>query len=248
MWRRRKEIAGKPMLLMSHLGELRSRVIRSAIAIGVGAAAAFYWSDDIMRWLMGRAGVELVFLTPAEAFWVSLKVALLVGLFLALPVVFYHIWRFVSPGLLPKERRYGVGFIVLSTTLFLVGTTFCMSVVLPFGLKFLFSYGEEMGLKAMISVNAYIDFVIKFLLAFGLIFELPLVITLLARLGLTTPEFLARHRKFAVLLAFIVAAILTPTPDIFNQLLMAGPLILLYEVGIWSARLFGRARKTADGG
>lgn len=229
------------MPLLGHLGELRSRLIKSAAAVGIATAASFTWADDIMRWLMKRAGVELVFLTPAEAFWVTFKVALIVGLFVALPVVFYQVWRFISPGLMPRERRYGIAFVVFSSLFFALGALFCMTVVLPFGLKFLFSYGENIGLKPMISVGSYVDFVVKFLLAFGLIFELPLVITVLSRMGLMTPEFLARNRKFAVLAAFIVGAILTPTPDIFNQSLMAIPLIVLYEIGIWSAKIFGRA-------
>ncbi len=229
------------MPLLGHLGELRSRLIKSAAAVGIATAASFTWADDIMRWLMKRAGVELVFLTPAEAFWVTFKVALIVGLFVALPVVFYQVWRFISPGLMPRERRYGIAFVVFSSLFFALGAFFCMAVVLPFGLKFLFSYGENIGLKPMISVGSYVDFVVKFLLAFGLIFELPLVITVLSRMGLMTPEFLARNRKFAVLAAFIVGAVLTPTPDIFNQSLMAIPLIVLYEIGIWSAKIFGRA-------
>ena len=234
------------MPLLGHLGELRKRLIRAALAVGVGASASLYWSDELMRWLMRRAGVELVFLSPAEAFWVSLKVALIFGLFLALPVVFYQLWRFISPGLRPKERRYGIGFVFSSTAFFILGATFCMFVVLPFGLRFLFQYGEGIGLKPMISIGAYVDFVIKFLLAFGLIFELPLVITFLARLGLLTPAFLARNRKYAVLIAFVVGAFLTPTPDIFNQSLMAVPLIVLYEIGIWSARIFGRSEAKAE--
>lgn len=243
---RKRADSGGPMPLLVHLGELRKRLVRAAIAIGVGTTVSFYWSDDVMRWLARRVRVELVFLTPAEAFWVTLKVALIVGLFLSLPVVFYQIWRFISPGLMPRERRYGIAFVLFSTVFFIIGAVFCLAVVLPFGLQFLFSYGEGIGLKPMISVGAYVDFVIKFVLAFGVIFELPLVITFLARLGLVTPEFLARNRKLAVLIAFVIGAILTPTPDIFNQSLMAVPMILLYEVGIWGSRIFRRPGPAGD--
>ena len=150
-------------------------------------------------------------------------------------------WAFVAPGLLPHERKFALPFVILSTVSFAIGATFALTVIVPFAVKFLVSYKTE-NLVATVSVNRYVDFVLKFTVAFGLVFELPLALTLGARLGLVTPEFLSKNRKYAILINFVIAAILTPTPDAFNQVLMAGPLCLLYEVGIIAARMFGRPR------
>ncbi|MEW6409495.1 MAG: twin-arginine translocase subunit TatC [Nitrospirota bacterium] len=246
------------MPLTEHLSELRKRIITSIIAIGVGFLISFNYSEVILGWLKTPLTtkylisttypyifytndpnpVELIFLAPTEAFWMHLKISLIAGLFLALPVVFYQLWKFISPGLLSKEKHYALPFVIIGTTFFVIGALFCFFVVLPFAMKFLLTYKTE-HLKPMLSVGKYVDFCLKFILAFGLVFELPLVITFLSKLGLVTPQFLAKHRKYAVLASFIVAALLTPTPDVFNQTLMAVPLIILYEVGIIAARLFG---------
>ncbi len=229
------------MPFLAHLGELRQRIIVSLVAVGIGFVATFSFSDRIITWLARPLPVKLAFLEPTEPFWVNMKVALFAGLFLVLPVVLYEVWAFIAPGLLPHERRFALPFVVLSTLFFFMGATFALTVIVPFAVKFLVSYKTE-NLVATISVNRYVDFVLKFTVAFGLVFELPLGITLGARLGLVTPEFLARNRKYAILVNFVIAAVLTPTPDAFNQLLMAGPLCLLYEAGIIAARVFGRRR------
>lgn len=229
------------MPFLAHLGELRQRIVVSLIALGVGFVATFNFSDRIITWLARPLPVKLAFLEPTEPFWVNMKVALVAGAFLVLPVLLYEVWAFIAPGLRPHERKFALPFVVLSTVSFAIGATFALIVIVPFAVKFLVSYKTE-NLVATISVNRYVDFVLKFTLAFGLVFELPLALTLGARLGLVTPEFLSRNRKYAILINFIVAAILTPTPDAFNQILMAGPLCLLYEAGIICARLFGRPR------
>ena len=229
------------MPFLAHLGELRRRIIVSLIALGVGFVVTFNFSDRIITWLARPLPVKLAFLEPTEPFWVNMKVALVAGAFLVLPVILYEVWAFIAPGLLPHERRFALPFVVLSTVCFALGATFALAVIVPFAVKFLVSYKTE-NLVATISVNRYVDFVLKFTVAFGLVFELPLAITLGARMGFVTPEFLAKNRKYAILINFVIAAILTPTPDAFNQLLMAGPLILLYEAGIIAARMFGRRR------
>ena len=182
---------------------------------------------------------NLVFLSLTEAFWVQMKIGLIVGLFVASPAVLWQIWRFISPGLHVHEKKYAAPFVIVGTLLFIGGGAFSLKVVTPFAIQFLLSY-ERPGLQAMISIGNYIDFLLKFTLAFGAVFELPLVITILARLGIVSPATLAKNRKYAILGAFIASALLTPTPDMFNQTLMAGPLILLYEVGIICARIFGK--------
>jgi sec-independent protein translocase protein TatC len=230
------------MPFLAHLGELRQRIIVSVIAVGIGFAVTFNFSDRIIAWLARPLPVKLAFLEPTEPFWVNMKVAMVSGAFLVLPVLLYEAWAFIAPGLHVHERKFALPFVVLSTLCFFLGATFALTVIVPFAVTFLVGYKTE-NLVATISVSRYVDFVLKFTIAFGLVFELPLAITLAARMGLVTPQFLAKNRKYAILLSFVAAAILTPTPDAFNQSLMAGPLILLYEVGILAARIFGKRRK-----
>jgi sec-independent protein translocase protein TatC len=189
-------------------------------------------------------GHNLVFLALTEAFWVQMKVALIAGLFLAAPGILWQVWAFIAPGLHAHEKKYAAPFVIVGSLLFIAGGVFSLKVVTPFAIQFLLSY-ERPGLQAMISIGSYVDFLLKFTLAFGLVFELPLAITLVARMGLVTARQLAKNRKYAVLGAFIAGAVLTPTPDMFNQALMAGPLIILYEVGIVCARIFGKKPKAA---
>jgi len=239
----------KKMSFFDHLGELRQRIIWSLVAILVGLVVALNFTDRLMKFVrrpfeVAVPGMKLVFLSPTEAFWVYMKVALIAGVVLAMPLVLYQIWAFISPGLLRHERRYALPFVVTGSLFFLMGAAFALFIVIPFAMRFLVTFpGAE--LTPMISIGAYVDFVLKFTLAFGAVFELPLAITLAARLGLVTPQFLAKNRKYAILVNFILAAILTPTPDIFNQCLMAVPMCVLYEMGILAARLFGRRAQVA---
>ncbi|MGH7356038.1 MAG: twin-arginine translocase subunit TatC [Candidatus Rokuibacteriota bacterium] len=234
------------MSFMDHLGELRVRIMRSLVAVLIGLGVGLPFSDRILDWLARPAretGRSLVFLALTEAFWVQMKVGLIVGVFIAAPAILWQVWQFIAPGLHGHEKRYAVPFVLVGSLLFLGGGAFSLFVVTPFAVKYLLSF-ERPGLQAMISIGTYIDFLLKFTLAFGAIFELPLAITLLARMGVVTARTLAKNRKYAILGAFVAGAVLTPTPDAFNQALMAGPLILLYEVGIICARIFGR-RKAA---
>ncbi len=232
------------MPFLEHLGELRKRIMWSLVAVIVGLAIALNFTDRLMKFVrrpfeVAAPGQKLVFLTPTEAFWVYMKVALIAGMVLALPVVLYQIWAFIAPGLHAHEKRYAVPFVIIGSVFFLLGASFAQFVVIPFAMRFLVSFPGP-DLAPMISIGSYVDFVLKFTLAFGAVFELPVIITLASRMGLITPQFLAKNRKYAILVNFIIAAVLTPTPDVFNQTLMAGPLIVLYELGIISARLFGR--------
>jgi sec-independent protein translocase protein TatC len=236
--------AEEKLSFFEHLAELRTRILWSVGAIGLGFLGTFYFSDRIIKFLARPLAVKLAFLTPTEAFWANMKVAMICGLFVALPVVLYQVWAFVSPGLYQHERRYALPFVIIGTVFFAIGVSFAVWVVIPFALKFLLTYKTE-DLTPVISINSYVDFVLKFTLAFGLVFELPLAIILASRMGLVTPQFLAKNRKYAILANFVIAAILTPTPDIFNQTLMAGPLIILYEIGIIAARFFGKRPKPA---
>ncbi len=240
----RRDVTDK-MPFLEHLGELRRRIMWSLTGLLIGIVVALPIKGYVITYLekpITDSKQTLVYLTLTEAFWVEMKVALILGLFIASPLILWQIWAFIAPGLYSHEKKYALPFVLIGSVMFIGGGVFALKVVTPFAIQFLLSYSRP-GLTPMISVGSYIDFLLKFTLAFGVVFELPLVITLASRMGLVTPQMLARNRKYAILINFIVAAVLTPTPDIFNQCLMAGPLILLYEVGIISARIFGRARK-----
>jgi len=252
----------KMMSFMEHLGDLRKKIVVSLIATCVTFGISFSYSEEILKALMfplrysldfsvqkmyiyfipqdKLQSTKLVFLAPAEGFWMNMKIALVAALILALPVIFQQLWSFISPGLHGKEKKYVVPFVLTATSLFLVGGAFCFFIVLPFAMSFLLTYKIGDFMMPMLSVGQYIDFCLKFLLAFGVVFELPIFIIFATRMGLVTTKTLAKNRRYAVLIAFIVAAILTPTPDIFNQTLMAVPMIILYEVGILASRVFVR--------
>src|SRR5882762_301961 len=230
------------MSFMEHLGELRVRIVRALIALLVGTVIGLPFSQQIVDWLarpVTRLNYTLVFTAPAEAFWVQMKVGLIVGVFVAAPAILWQVWGFIAPGLHTHERKYALPFVIIGSALFIIGGAFSLYVVTPYAIAFLLSYARP-GLTPMITIQNHVDFLLKFTLAFGAVFELPLALTILARVGVVNSKMLARNRKYAILGAFIAGAILTPTPDAFNQALMAGPLIILYEVGIVCARIFGR--------
>ena len=257
----------KMMSFLEHLGELRKKITISLIAVCVTFVIAFNYSEELLKSLMfplrynldfsvkkmyiyfvaqdKLQNTKLVFLAPAEGFWMNMKIALVAGLILALPVIFHQLWSFISPGLHRKEKKYVAPFVFIATGLFLVGGAFCFFIVLPFAMSFLLTYKIGDFMMPMLSVGQYTDFCLKFILAFGAVFELPIFIIFATRIGLVTPQTLAKHRRYAILMAFIVAAILTPTPDAFNQTLMALPMIVLYEVGILAARIIGRPKVEA---
>ena len=242
------------MPLTEHLSELRKRILISLFTILIFFGGVFSYSEKIFEVItfplkaelkismsppyfrvLTKTAAPLVFLAPAEAFWMHLKVSLVVALIFSLPVIFYQLWRFIAPGLLSKEKKYLLPFIFFATLLFVAGALFCFIIVLPFAITFLLGYKTQ-NITPMLSVGSYVDFCLKFILAFGAIFELPLVIIFLTKIGIVTPKTLAKNRKYAVLFAFIAGAVLTPTPDAFNQTLMAVPIIILYEIGILFSR------------
>ena len=250
------------MPFWSHLEELRKRIVRSLILVAVGFGVCFNYSEDILRLLMWPMNTKMTFhfsfpfittvpngdpqklhyTTLIEPFWSHLKISLIAGIMLVFPFIMYQLWKFISPGLLQKERKYVGYFVFFSSLFFGIGVLFCYLFLLPFAIPFLLTYKTE-NLIAIIRIGDYIDFVLKFLLASGVVFELPLIIVLLSRMGIVSPDWLAKYRKFAFLGAFIVGAILTPTPDIFNQTILSIPIYLLYEIGILASRIFGKRKK-----
>lgn len=254
--------------ITEHLGELRKRIFISLVAVALAFGVCFYYSENIFNILklplhnilkfslskpyfyfeaVKNPGVELFFFEPAEALWMHFKISFIAGFILSSPVIFYEIWRFVAPGLLLKEKRYALPFVFVTTFLFLLGALFCFIIVLPFAINFLLTYKTE-NMKPLLSVGKYIDFCMKFILGFGAVFELPVLLVFLTKMGIVTTKFLSNNRKYAVLIAFVVAAVLTPTPDAFNQTLMAVPIILLYEVGIIASRIMGGKDKNSGQG
>ena len=227
-----------------HLEELRRRLIISFIAIAVGFAASYGFKEYLFQILvkpltsvMGE-GDTLIFTGLPEAFFTYLKVSLLAGIMLASPVLLYQFWMFVAPGLYRRERRVLLPIIFLSTIFFTGGALFGYFIVFPWGFKFFLGFATE-TIKPLPSMKEYLSFSAKLLLAFGLVFELPLVLTFMARLGLVSVEFLKKNRKYALIVFFAGAAILTP-PDVVTQVMMALPLMLLYEISIIGARVFGK--------
>ncbi|MGQ9796302.1 twin-arginine translocase subunit TatC [Desulfosoma sp.] len=240
------------MPFTEHLEELRRRLIICLVAVGVGFVIAYFFKEKIFAWLMHpllqalpKDGYQkLIYTAPHEAFMTYLKVSFLGGVALAVPVILYQFWRFVAPGLYEHERRYLYPIIILSTIFFLGGAAFGYLVVFPYGFQFFTSFATEF-IAPMISTKEFFSLATRLLIAFGLIFELPLVTFFFAKLGLVNASFLQKHRKYAILLIFIVAAILTP-PDVFTQILMAIPLLILYEMSVWIAHFFGKKEQTED--
>jgi sec-independent protein translocase protein TatC len=231
----------------AHLEELRTRLINCSIAIGAGFAVAYFFKEKIFQILtrplmrIMQSGDKLIFTGLPEAFFTYLKVALLAGIILAAPVLLYQFWLFVAPGLYQKERKLLIPIVFLSTFFFVGGAFFGYFIVFPFGFKFFLGFASE-SIRPMPSMKEYLTFASKLLLAFGLVFELPIVITFLARLGIVSVEFLKKNRKYALLIFFAGAAILTP-PDVITQLMMAFPLMALYEISIVGAKIFGKKKE-----
>jgi len=224
-----EEMDDGSMTLIAHLTELRSRIIKSLAAIVIGSCIAYFFIDDIMHYLTLPVG-KLYYMQPSEAFFTYLKVAIAAGFLIALPVVFYQIWRFFLPALTAKERMVLGLLVPTSVVLFFAGIAFSFFLVLPAAVEFFMGFGND-ELQSLFSVNKYFDFVIWFVLPFGVTFELPLIITILGKMGIITSAFLKKHMRLVIFLSFVLAAIITPTPDVFTQTMIAVPMMLLYIVG-----------------
>jgi len=231
----------------SHLEELRKRLITAFIAIGIGFVIAFGFKERLFKILVQpligvmKEGETLIYTGLPEAFFTYLKVAFLAGLIVASPVILYQFWMFVAPGLYKNERRMMVPIVILSSFFFVGGALFGYFIVFPWGFKFFLGFATD-TIRPLPSMKEYFGFSAKLLLAFGLVFELPLVLTFMAKLGIVSVEFLKKHRKYALLLFFAGAAILTP-PDVITQVMMALPLMILYEISIIGAKIFGKKKE-----
>ncbi len=234
------------MPFTEHLEELRKRLIISAIAIFVGFLICFAFKEKIFQFLMtpwidalpeGHEN-QLIYTAPHEAFFTYIKVSLIAGLGIACPVVFYQMWRFIAPGLYENERKYIFPAVFFSSFFFLAGALFGYFFVFPVGFRFFASFASEM-ITPMVSTKEFLSFSTRLLLGFGVAFELPVVAFFMGKLGLVTSRFLKKQRKFAILGLFFISAILTP-PDVISQVMLAGPLLLLYEMSVWIVHFFGK--------
>ncbi len=237
--------AGGKMSFLDHLDELRRRLVVSIIALFGGFLVALFFIDRIFGFVMRPlqqllpAGGKLVYTAPTEAFLLQLKIAALAGLLIAAPLVMWQVWLFVAPGLYANEKKFALPFIIISSASFVAGSAFSHYIVFPRAWEFLGSFNTDY-MEFLPKVSDTFSLYARMLLAFGLIFQMPIMVFALARMGVVTAGFLARQFKYAVLIIFILAAVITPTSDPMNQSLMAGSMILLYGVSIIIAWAFGR--------
>jgi sec-independent protein translocase protein TatC len=240
-----EELSGQ-MSFFDHLGELRRRILNSLIAVGVAFAACWYFADEIFnvfRRLIDESGAKLNQPEFTDAFTVQLKMALMAAIFLASPFILAQVWLFISPGLYRRERRYAGPFVVSATILFVLGGLFAYYIALPTGLKFLIDMGKGLEIETLISVSSAFNLVFALIVGMGVVFEIPALIFLLSRIGIVSGPFLLRNMKYAVLGCFVAAAIITPTGDIGNMMILAIPMLGLYGVGILVAYVFGKKRR-----
>ena len=248
---RDEEEPGARMSFLEHLEELRHRLIVSIAAVFVGFLIAFAFIPRIFAFIMRPLqavlpdGGKLIYTEPTEAFLLYVKVAALAGLILATPVVLWQVWKFVAPGLYAHEKRFAIPFVLFSTVFFVAGALFSHYVVFPFAWKFFAGFSTDY-MAFLPRIQPVFSLYVRMLLAMGLVFEMPTLVFFLARVGVVTPRFLLRNVKYAILVIFIVAAVITPGPDIVSQMLVALPMIALYGMSIVIAWLFQRQPSPAD--
>ena len=241
----------KKLPLTAHLHELRKRLISSFIAVGIGFVLCYAFAQNIFDILaaplMNRmpSGSSLIFTSVAEAFFTYMKVAFIAGTLLAVPVLLYQVWLFIAPGWYEKEKRALLPVVLFSSFFFLGGAAFGYFLVFPYGFAFFASFATEY-ITPMITTREFLTFTTRMLFGFGLVFELPIFAFFLAKLGLITAPLMRRIRKIAIIVIFIIAAAITPGPDIFSQLMMAGPLLILYEASVWIVHIFGKKEKVEE--
>jgi sec-independent protein translocase protein TatC len=247
-----KEDPEARMSFLDHLEELRSRLLKSLIALALGFGVAWGYHEEIFHFMVAplkkaSPSLELIATTPTEAIMLYMKMSFFVGIFIAAPFLLYQIWAFIAPGLYAHEKGYAIPFVMFGTLFFLAGAAFGHYLLFPVTLKFLGDFGGQ-DIKFMPRISEYYDFYSWFLLALGVVFQVPVIIFVLARVGIVTASFLLRQFKWAVLLSFIVAAVVTPTPDMVTQTLLALPMIGLYLLGVIVAAIFGKKRAAPSAG
>ena len=241
---------GAKMSFLEHLDELRKRIVRSCLAVALGILATFYWIQPIFNFILAptrRAlppGVKLIYTQPGEAFSLYITVALIAGVVVAAPFIMYQVWMFIAPGLYSNEKRMAYPFVFFTTVGFVAGAAFNHYVSFPFMMSFFASFNTP-DLAFMPKLEDVFGLYTKMLLGMGIVFQMPTVVFFLARMGVVTAGFLARNTKYAVLIIFIVAAVISPGTDVVSQTLMAGPMLGLYGISILIAWIFGKKPSAA---
>jgi sec-independent protein translocase protein TatC len=236
------------MPLTAHLEELRWRIVRALIAVTIAFGGCYFYSDRIFEFLtkplvsLGDTRMQLIGTGITEAFFTRLWVSLIAAVFVASPAIFYQAWGFIEPGLVENERRTAIPFVLAATVFFVSGAAFCYILVFPVGYAFFLEEYANIGVAPQIRISEYLSFASRMLLAFGLTFEMPVLTFFFARLGMVNHRMLIGGARYAIVVIFIVAAVLTPGPDVASQMLMAGPLLLLYVISIGVAYVFGRSK------
>lgn len=233
------------LTVFGHLDELRKRLFISLVAWLAATVIGCYYADPVLRWLLRPVALEVhefYFFSPTAAFLIKFKIALLLGFLIASPILISQLWLFVSPGLYGKEKKMILPLILMTTLLFLCGVFFCFYIAIPFAFKFLIGLQTDF-LKPMISIDSYMDFLFGLLLAFGISFNMPIFIMSFVYVGVLRVRLLNRYHKHIIVLIFVVAAVLTPTPDITGQLLLAIPLVVLFELSVVGSWLIEKLKR-----
>ncbi len=234
------------MTVAGHLNELRRRIVLCAVVFVAASVLCFVFIQRFVDAALSLStGFDFVYLSPSELLTSYMKLALILGLVASSPVLLWQFWAFIQPGLTDREARSARSAIVAGFVFFLLGVVFCYVLILPLTLQFLYNFNGSLDIAANISFNSYMSFVLGMLLAFGVVFEMPVLSFLLSRLGLLRPEWLAKGRKFAVLIIFIIAALITP-PDVLSQLMTAVPMLALYELSVFVSRAAYRQRESLE--
>jgi len=234
------------MTLTEHLEELRWCLLKSALAIVIASSICYFFSASVFGFVVAplrqnlQPGQNLIGTSVTEAFFIEIKVALAAGVFSSCPIIFYQVWRFIAPGLSAREKKWVLPFVACATLFFLGGAYFCYRIVLPVAFKYFIEQYETMGVNPAIRIGEYFSFFFRMLLAFGVTFELPVLTFFLVRLGIWDFRFMIRSFRYAIVVIFILAAILTPTPDVINQCLLALPMLVLYVLSIAVAYIWRR--------
>lgn len=236
--------------LKPHIADLRKRLTISTITVVIMFFACFSFYEPILEWMMAPvkhalpAGTSMIAVEIQETFFTAMKVAFFGGFIISLPVIFWQLWLFLAPGLYDHEKKLVVPFVFFATLMFLLGASFAYYIVVPVGFDFLIAFGSSV-VSVLPSIGKYVGFFTKLLIGFGIAFELPVITFFLAKIGLVNDQMLKDFFRYAVVLIFIVAAVLTP-PDVISQVLMAAPLLILYGVSIYIAKVFNPAQKEEE--
>jgi len=242
------ESEGGKMSFLEHLDELRKRIIRALLSLSVGVAIAAYFLEDILNFVMRPLsatlppGATFIFTYPTEAFMLRIRIALIAGLFIATPLVFWQVWQFVAPALYAKERRYAIPFVLLSSIGFIGGAAFSHYVAFPLMWRFFASFSDEM-IVFMPRIEDTFSMYMRMLLGMAAVFQMPAMVFFLARMGMVTARWMIRQFKYAVLVIVVVAAVITPSSDVASQMIVAGPMVVLYVLSIAIAWLFGKKKR-----